>query len=356
MADIRETLVARESTGTEQVRESHRFDESSLDAWMRANVPDYAGPLSARQFAGGQSNYTYEITTPAKKYVMRRKPVGKLLPSAHAVDREYRVITALYSTGFPVPRTYGLCADESVVGTMFYVMDYMEGRIFWDQTLPNYEPAMRRKLHMAAVKTLADLHNTDYKSIGLEDYGRPGNYMMRQIDRWTKQYKASETQHIASMERLIEWLPKTCPEDDQHSIVHADYRLDNMVMHPTEPRVIAVLDWELATIGNPLADFSNLLMQWVNGSLSGFRNQPEYGIPTLDEAVAYYCQLTGRDGLPDLNWYFSYNIFRLAGIIQGIVGRARDGTANSAEASAMEPRVVALADASWVFAQKAGAI
>jgi aminoglycoside phosphotransferase (APT) family kinase protein len=344
-----------EATGTQDVVDSHKFDIASFETWMKANVPGYAGPMSVRQFAGGQSNYTYEIATPGKKYVMRRKPAGKLLPSAHAVDREYRVITALHSTGFPVPRTYGLCADDSVVGTMFYVMDFMEGRIFWDMTLPNYEPQMRHKIHMASIKTLADLHNTDYVAIGLEDYGRTGNYMMRQIDRWTKQYKASETQHIETMEKLMEWLPKTCPEDVQHSIVHADYRLDNMVMHPTEPRVIAVLDWELATIGNPLADFSNLLMQWVNGALVGFRDKPEYGIPTMDEAVAYYCQLTGRDGLPDLNWYFSYNIFRLAGIIQGIVGRARDGTANSDQAAAMGPRVDSLANASWAFAQKAGA-
>ena len=344
-----------ETTGTEAVVESHKFDEAKFEAWMKAHVPGFEGPMSVRQFAGGQSNYTYEISTPAKKYVMRRKPVGKLLPSAHAVDREYKVITALHTTGFPVPRTYGL-EDESVIGTMFYVMDFMEGRIFWDQTLPNYEPEQRRAIHLASIKTLADLHNTDYKAIGLEDFGRSGNYMMRQIDRWTKQYKASETQHIPSMERLIEWLPKTCPEDTQSSIVHADYRLDNMVMHPTEPRVIAVLDWELSTIGNPLADFSNLLMQWVNGVLAPYKDQPEYGIPTLEEAVAYYCQLTGRDGLPDLNWYFSYNIFRLAGIIQGIVGRARDGTANSSQAAAMEPRVVSLADASWAFAKKAGAV
>jgi aminoglycoside phosphotransferase (APT) family kinase protein len=344
-----------ESTGTETVVESKKFDEVAFAAWMQAHVPGFEGPMSVRQFAGGQSNYTYEIATPTQKYVMRRKPVGKLLPSAHAVDREYKVITALHTTGFPVPRTYGL-QDESVIGTMFYVMDFMEGRIFWDQTLPNYEPEMRGKIHMASVKTLADLHNTDYKAIGLGDFGREGNYMMRQIDRWTKQYKASETQHIETMEKLIEWLPKTCPEDTQHSIVHADYRLDNMVMHPTEPRVIAVLDWELSTIGNPLADFSNLLMQWVNGGLAPFKDKPEYGIPPMQDVVGYYCQLTGRDGLPDLNWYFSYNIFRLAGIVQGIVGRARDGTANSAAASQMGPRVVGLADASWRFAQRAGAV
>jgi len=262
MAEDAVTEQARETlnTGTKAVVDSHKFDESRLDAWMKQNVEAYQGPLEVRQFKGGQSNPTYQLITPGKKYVMRRKPPGKLLPSAHAVDREYRVISALYPTGFPAPRTYGLCTDDAVIGTMFYVMDMVEGRILWDQSLPGYEPAERRAVHMATVKTLADLHNTDYKAIGLEDFGRAGNYMARQIDRWTKQYKASETQHLDSMERLMVWLPKTCPDDDQHSIVHADYRLDNMVIHPTEARVVAVLDWELSTIGNPLADFSNLLM------------------------------------------------------------------------------------------------
>jgi aminoglycoside phosphotransferase (APT) family kinase protein len=208
---------------------------------------------------------------------------------------------------------------------------------------------------MAALETLASLHNTDWRAIGLEGFGRPGNYMARQIDRWTKQYKASETCHIESMERLIAWLPRTVPEDDQTTIVHADYRLDNMVMHPTEPRVIAVLDWELSTLGNPLADFTNLLMQWVNGSISTIGDLEAHGIPTKDEYVAAYCRLTGREALPDLDWYFAYNIFRLAGIIQGIVGRVRDGTANSPQAAAMADRVPALADAAWVFAQRAGA-
>jgi len=356
MADAAEQAREQLNTGTKDVAESHRFDESRLEAWMKANVEGFVGPLEVRQFKGGQSNPTYQLSTPTRKYVMRRKPPGKLLPSAHAVDREYRVISALGPTGFPVPRTYGLCQDEGVIGTMFYVMDMVEGRILWDQTLPQYQPAERHAIHMAALKTLADLHNTDYRAIGLEDFGRQGNYMMRQIDRWTKQYKASETQHIDSVERLIEWLPKSCPEDDQTSIVHADYRLDNMIMHPTEPRVIAVLDWELSTIGNPLADFTNLLMQWVNGSIAALPDLKAHGIPTMDEYVAEYCRLTGRSGLPDLNWYFAYNIFRLAGIIQGIVGRARDGTANSPQAAAMAERVPALGAAAWRFAEKAGAV
>jgi aminoglycoside phosphotransferase (APT) family kinase protein len=343
------------NTGTKPVVESHRFDEGALAEWMKANIADFTGPMEVRQFKGGQSNPTYQLVTPDQKYVMRRKPPGKLLPSAHAVDREFRVISALYPTGFPVARPYGLCSDEAVIGTMFYVMDMVEGRILWDQTLPAYAPSDRHAIHMAALKTLADLHNTDYKAVGLEGFGRPGNYMARQIDRWTKQYKASETQHLDTIERLIEWLPRTVPDDDQTTIVHADYRLDNEVMHPAEARVIAVLDWELSTLGNPLADFSNLLMQWVNGSISHIPDLKAHGIPTVDEYVAEYCRLTGRSGLPDLNWYFAYNIFRLAGIVQGIVGRARDGTANSPQAAAMADRVPQLGAAAWKFAQLAGA-
>jgi len=343
------------NTGTKEVAESHRFDETRLAAWMQANVEGYEGPLEVRQFKGGQSNPTYQLVTPNKKYVMRRKPPGKLLPSAHAVDREYKVISALYPTGFPVARSYGLCTDEEVIGTMFYVMDMVEGRILWDQQLPQYEPAERRAIYMAKLKTLADLHNTDHEAIGLGDYGKPGNYMGRQVDRWTKQYRASETVKLEEMERLIEWLPKTVPPQERTSVVHGDYRLDNMVLHPTEPRVIAVLDWELSTLGEPLADFTYLLMNWVNGSIANIPDLEAHGVPSIEEYVAEYCRLTGRDGLPDLNWYFAYNIFRLAGIIQGIVGRVRDGTANSPQAAAMAERVPLLAKAGWSFAQKAGA-
>jgi aminoglycoside phosphotransferase (APT) family kinase protein len=348
---------AREAlnTGTKEVAATHRFDEGRLGEWMTAHVAGYAGPLTVRQFKGGQSNPTYELTTPGRRYVMRRKPPGKLLPSAHAVDREFRVISALHPTGFPVPRPDALCTDEEVIGTMFYVMDRVEGRVLWDQTLPAYAPTERHALHMAALRTLADLHNTDYKAIGLADFGRPGNYMLRQISRWTKQYKASETQRLDTVERLIEWLPATVPDDDQTTIVHADYRLDNEIMHPTEARVVAVLDWELATLGNPLADFSNLLMQWVNGSIAAIPDKKAWGIPTMEEYVDAYCGMTGRSGLPDLNWYFAYNLFRLAGIVQGIVGRARDGTANSPQAAAMEARVPLLGEAAWKFAKLAGA-
>ncbi len=358
MADDRaeaERLREAQNTGVKRVADSHRFDEKRLADWMAANVDGFAGPLEVRQFKGGQSNPTYRLSTPSRRYVMRRKPPGKLLPSAHAVDREFRVISALHPTGFPVPRPYGLCADEDVIGTMFYVMDMVEGRIFWDQSLPGHAPAERRAIHMAALKTLADLHNTNYQAIGLADFGRPGNYMARQIARWTKQYKASETRRLDTVERLIDWLPRTVPEDDQTTIVHADYRLDNMVIHPTEARVAAVLDWELATLGNPLADFTYVLMQWVNGTIAAIPDLEALGIPTMEEYVAEYCRLTGRAGLPDLDWYFAYNAFRLCGIIQGIVGRARDGTANSPQAAAMEARVPLLAEAAWKFAVKAGA-
>ncbi|HET6971659.1 MAG TPA: phosphotransferase family protein [Phenylobacterium sp.] len=343
------------NTGTKPVAESHRFDEAALERWMIANVAGFSGPLEVRQFKGGQSNPTYQLVTPARKYVLRRKPPGNLLPSAHAVDREYKVISALGPTGFPVARTYGLCTDDSVIGTWFYVMDMVEGRILWDQSLPQYEPAERHAIFMAKIKTLADLHNTDYVKIGLEDFGKPGNYMARQVNRWTKQYKASETVHIPEMERLIEWLPQTVPEQERTSVVHGDYRLDNMIFHPTEPRVTAVLDWELSTLGEPLADFTYLLMNWINGTIAAIPDLKAHGIPTMEEAVEYYCSLTGRSGLHDLNWFYSYNTFRLAGILQGIVGRVRDGTANSPHAAQQADRVLSLAQASWTFAQKAGA-
>jgi len=355
MADTAEQEREAANSGTKDVAESHRFDESALAAWMQANVEGYEGPLEVRQFKGGQSNPTYQLITPSRKYVMRRKPPGKLLPSAHAVDREYKVITALYPTGFPVARSYGLCTDDAVIGTWFYIMDMVEGRILWDQTLPAYEPKERFAIFKAKIETLADLHNTDHEAIGLGDYGKPGNYMGRQVDRWTKQYKASETVHLDEMERLIEFLPKSLPEQERTSVVHGDYRLDNMVLHPTEPRVAAVLDWELGTLGEPLADFTYLLMNWVNGSISTLPDIKAHGLPTLEEAVEIYCARTNRPGLRDLDWFFSYNMFRLAGICQGIVGRVRDGTANSPQAAAMAERVPLLAQSAWHYAQKAGA-
>ena len=344
--------------GVKPVEERHKLDEVALDAWLKANVEGYAGPLTINQFKGGQSNPTYQLVTPSRKYVLRKKPGGKLLPSAHAVDREFRVMSALYPTGFPVAKQYALCTDDSVLGAMFYVMEMVEGRVLWNGALPEMNKADRRKTYEHKIATLAKLHNTDYQKIGLGDYGKPGNYFGRQIDRWSKQYKLSETETIDEMNRLIEWLPQTIPAGERTSIVHGDYRLDNMVLHESEPRVIAVLDWELSTLGDPLGDFTYYLMNWVMPSdgragLGGV-DVAALGIPTLEETVKLYCGQTGRDGIPELDWYFSYNAFRLACILQGIAGRVRDGTAASAHAAQMIQRIRPLAAASFHYAQKAG--
>ncbi|MDC3401575.1 phosphotransferase [Alphaproteobacteria bacterium] len=348
--------------GTKAVEETHVFDIAKLEQYMQGHVDGFEGPLEVRQFKGGQSNPTYQLITPNKKYVLRRKPPGKLLPSAHAVDREYRVITALAKVNFPVARSYCLCEDESVIGTMFYIMDMVEGRILWDPCLPDLPRADRRPLFEAKIKTLADLHKVDYAAIGLEDYGKPGNYFTRQISRWSKQYVASETQSIDSMNKLMDWLPNNIPNDDANSIVHGDYRLDNIVMHPTENRVLAVLDWELSTLGHPLGDFTYHLMQWFmptdgasTSSLLGV-DFKELNIPNADEYTRLYCEHTGRDGIENMDFYIAYNMFRLAGILQGIVGRVRDGTASNAHAAQMEDRVQPLSDQGWYFAQKAGAV
>jgi aminoglycoside phosphotransferase (APT) family kinase protein len=349
-----------EYSGTKTVEERHRFDEAGLETWMRENVEGFAGPLTVSQFKGGQSNPTYRLDTPGRSYVMRRKPFGKLLPSAHAVDREYKVITALHRQGFPAPKTYGLCMDDGVIGAAFYVMQMVDGRVFWDQTLPAVAREDRRPIFEQEILTLAKLHSYNPDEIGLGDYGRPGNYFARQVDRWTKQYRASETEKIEDVERLIEWLAKTVPQQDRVSVVHGDYRLDNMIFAPNKPNVIAVLDWELSTLGDPLADFTYLLMQWImssGGGRTGLVGQdlPSLNIPTLAEAIEIYCKATGRPDIPDLNWYYSYNLFRLTCILQGIAGRIRDGTASSAKAAESAARVKPLAKSSWEYAVKAGA-
>jgi aminoglycoside phosphotransferase (APT) family kinase protein len=341
-------------SGTKPVEERHRVDEASLDRWMTANVEGYAGPLTVSQFKGGQSNPTYRLDTPKRAYVMRRKPFGKLLPSAHAVDREFRVIDALYRQGFPVAKAYALCMDDAVIGAAFYIMSMEEGRVFWNPTLPKLPPEERRAIFTSKIETLAKLHQYEPAVIGLGDYGKPGNYFARQVERWTKQYRASETDVIPEMERLIEWLPRTVPQQERVSVVHGDYRLDNMIFHATEPRVVAVLDWELSTLGDPMADFTYLLMQWVMPGLAD-ADFKALNIPTMDEASAIYCKMTGRGSVPDLNWYFSYNLFRLAGILQGIAARIRDGTAANARAAESAARRIPLAQAAWSYAQKAGA-
>ncbi len=350
-------------SGVKPVEERHKLDEGRLAAWLQATVAGYAGPLEVFQFKGGQSNPTYRLDTPGRKYVLRRKPFGKLLPSAHAVDREFKVITALHKAGFPAAQTYGLCTDDSVIGSMFYVMENVMGRIFWDGALPGQTPQERAEIYAAQIETLAQLHSYDPDKIGLGDYGRPGNYFARQVERWTKQYRASETEHNANMERLMEYLPRTVPNQERVSVVHGDYRVDNMIFRADVPKVAAVLDWELSTLGDPLADFSYFLMLWHmpsqaqgagSSGIAGI-DLKAAGIPTIAAASAQYCKLTGRDGIPNLDWYFAYNMFRIAAILQGIAGRVRDGTAASAQALETIKRIGPLADAAWAFAKKAGA-
>lgn len=352
--------MAEKAIHAEGVAEKDRMDEDRLDAWMREHVEGFAGLAAYSKFAHGQSNPTYRIEDEAGRlYVLRRKPFGKLLPSAHQVEREFRAIDALYPVGFPVARPYALCEDDSVVGAAFYVMGLVDGRVLWDGMLPDLEPADRTSTYRAMIGTLARLHNLDYKEIGLKGHGKPGNYFERQVHTWTKLYRMAETETIPEVEKLIEWLPRTVPEQTRTSVIHGDYRLDNMIFAPDRPEVVAVLDWELSTIGDPLADFAYLAQNWVmhgeGGSALGDRDLAGTGIPTLEEAVAYYCELTERDSLPELDWYFSYNLFRLVGILQGIKKRWLDGTASSTEAEERSKRVPELAQAAWKFARKAGA-
>ncbi len=346
-------------TGTIEPVGQDVIDADRLEAWMDAHVAGFAGPVTIRKFAGGQSNPTYRLDSPSGAYVLRRKPFGPLLPSAHAVDREFAVIAGLHPTGFPVARPYGLCTDDSVIGSWFYIMGMVEGRTIWDGSMPGADPKERAAVYDAMVDTLAALHNTDHVAAGLGDYGKPGNYFERQVGRWTKQYRASETEHMPEMEQLIEWLPRTLPPQTRTSVVHGDYRIDNMIFDAREPKVLAVLDWELSTLGDPLADFTYFCMAWVteNGGRSGVvdLDRAALGIPELDAVVARYCAATGRDGVPAMDWYFAYNFFRLAGIIQGIKKRVIDGTASSAHAKDMSERVSHLAEQAWFFARKAGA-
>jgi aminoglycoside phosphotransferase (APT) family kinase protein len=341
-------------SGTKPVEERHRIDEVSLARWMSSHVEGFAGPLTVSQFKGGQSNPTYRLDTPGRAYVLRRKPFGKLLPSAHAVDREFRVIDALYKQGYTVARAYALCMDDSVIGTAFYIMSMEEGRVFWNPALPNQSPAERWAIFTSKIEALAKLHQYDPQTIGLGDFGKPGNYFARQVERWTKQYRAAETDVIPEMDRLIEWLPKTVPQQERVSVVHGDYRLDNMIFHATEPRVIAVLDWELSTLGDPLADFTYLLMQWTMPGLADI-DLKALNIPSMEQAGEIYCKATGRSGVSNLDWYFAYNLFRLTGIVQGIAARIRDGTAANSRAAESAARRIPLAQAAWSYAQKAGA-
>lgn len=339
--------------GTKPVEERLRFDTARLEAYLARLVPDLRGPLEVEQFRGGQSNPTYRIAAGGRRYALRRKPPGKLLPSAHAVEREFRVIRALHKVGFPVARPYVLCEDESVIGTAFYVMDCVEGRVLWDQSLPGMTRPERTAIWGELNRVIALLHTIDYKSIGLEDFGRPGNYIARQVDRWTKQYRASETQRIEAMDNLIAWLPGNIPPGDETTVVHGDYRLDNAIFHPREPRILAVLDWELSTLGHPLADFAYHCMSWhiPPGQFRGIAglDLAALGIPQESEYVAMYCRRTGRDAIDPSVWdyYLAYNLFRIAAICQGIARRVLEGTAASEHARETGARAPILAELGW---------
>jgi aminoglycoside phosphotransferase (APT) family kinase protein len=350
-------------SGTKDVAEPLRFESAQLEAYLAREVTGFRGPLSVRQFKGGQSNPTYLLETPARRYVLRRKPPGKLLPSAHAVDREFRVIRALHAQGFPVAEPVVYCADESVAGTAFYVMSFVSGRVFWNPEIPDVAPTERTSIYDAMNATIARLHSFDPAQLGLSDFGRGENYVARQVERWSKQYRASETQTIDEMERLIAWLPGHLPPAGPVRLVHGDYRLDNMILAPDRAEVLAVLDWELSTLGDPLADFTYHLMQWHmpqedsgggTGSLVGY-DLAALGIPTLASYVDCYVARTGLDPRPHLNVYLAYNFFRLAAILQGIAGRVRDGTATSEHAAARGQMVRPLAQTAWRFAREAGA-
>lgn len=326
---------------------------------MSSHVESFRGPLAVSQFKGGQSNPTYLLQAESGNYVLRRKPPGKLLKSAHAVDREYHIISALYAADFPVPRPYVLCEDDEIIGTMFFIMEYVEGRIFWELDLPKANAAGRAALYDDINATIAKLHSYDYESLGLRDFGKAGNYFARQISRWSGQYRASETKSIRSMDNLIEWLPGNIPDDDSVAIVHGDFRLDNLIIHATEPKVIAVLDWELSTLGHPLADFTYHLMAWqmpdIGIGSTGLlgKDLAALGIPDEESYTAQYCARTSRDdGIANRHFYSAFNFFRLAAILQGIAGRVRDGTAASGHAEQAVKAVRPLADMGWQFASK----
>ena len=344
----------------------HAFDAGALQHWLRQHVPGFSGPISVQMFKGGQSNPTYKLNTPGATYVMRAKPgpSAKLLPSAHAIEREYRVMHALAATDVPVARMHALCEDESIIGRAFYIMEYVQGRVFWDQALPDLSNRERAAIYDEMNRVIAALHKVDYRAVGLADYGRPDQYLERQISRWSRQYRASVTQPIAAMDRLMDWLPQHVPQAAHAgltSIVHGDYRMDNLIFHPSEPRVVAVLDWELSTLGHPLADFSYHCMSWhISADLFrgiGGRDLAALGIPAESDYIARYCQRTGfatpEELAPHWNFYLAYNMFRIAAILQGIAKRVEDGTAASEQARANGARARPMAELGWQFAQRA---
>ena len=337
----------------------HPFDTAALAAYLRAEVADFAGDLVVEQFQGGQSNPTYRITAGDRRYVVRRKPPGSLLPSAHAVEREFRVMSALAGTDVPVAKTYALCEDAAVIGTAFYVMEYVEGRILWDPALPGMTSPQRAAHYDELNRVIAALHRIDCAAVGLADYGRPGNYIERQVARWSKQYQAAAAPRIPAMDRLIEWLPRHVPPGDETRLVHGDYRIDNVIFHPTEPRVLAVLDWELSTLGHPLSDFAYQVMAWrlAPEEFRGLKgcDFAALGIPTEEEYVAAYCRRTGRAAIAHWDVYLIFNMFRIAAILHGVLARALQGNAASANAIETGGRARQVADVAWRMAQAQGA-
>jgi aminoglycoside phosphotransferase (APT) family kinase protein len=350
--------MSEQFVGTMPVQERHRFDVAVLESYLRSRIEGFSGPLAIEQFKGGQSNPTYRLVAGSKRYAMRTKPgpAAKLLPSAHAVDREFRVISALGRAGIPVPRTYCLCEDESIIGRAFFIMECVEGRVFWDQSLPGMTQAARAAIYDDMNRVIAALHKVDPAAIGLADYGKPGNYFARQIGRWSKQYQSSETEKIEAMDDLIAWLPANIPTGEEVSIVHGDYRLDNLIFHPAEPRILAILDWELSTLGHPLADFSYHCMSWhiPPGHFRGIAGLDiaSLGIPSEAEYVTAYCRRTGRDSIGNWDFYLAYNMFRLAAILQGIMKRALEGVAASEQALDAGRRARPLAELGWQYAQQ----
>ncbi len=353
--------------GTKPVSEQHAIDVDALTAWLEQNLPGFAGPLDLEMFKGGQSNPTYKLITPSRSYVMRAKPgpVAKLLPSAHAIEREFTVMRGLAGTDVPVPAMDCLCQDESVIGRAFYVMDFMQGRVLWDQALPDMTPAGRGEIYDEMNRVISALHSVDFAAQGLAGYGKPGNYVDRQIGRWSKQYVASVTQPIPEMDQLMQWLPANMPasarDESKVSIVHGDFRLDNLMFHATGPRVIAVLDWELSTLGHPLADFSYHCMAWhiphqMSRGIGGL-DLAALGIPSEEDYIRRYCERTGLttpDALKaDWNFYLAYNMFRIAAILQGIAKRVEAGTASSAQAIASGAGARPMAELAWKFARQA---
>jgi len=347
-------------TALREVTERHRFDTGRLQDYLAAALPGFAGPLEVRQFQGGQSNPTYLLATPERRYVMRSKPgpVARLLPSAHAIEREFRVMRALAAQGIPVPEMLLLCEDEEVIGRAFFLMAHVEGRVLWDPALPAMTPPQRGAIYDEMNRVIAALHGVDPAKAGLADYGRAGNYFERQIGRWSKQYRASETDRIEAMDRLIDWLPANVPPGEETAVVHGDFRLDNLIFHPTEARVLAVIDWELSTLGHPLADFSYLCMGWhiPPGAFRGIAglDQPALGIPSEADFIARYCQRRGRETIAHWNFYLAYNLFRIAAILQGVYKRALEGIASADNALAAGENARALAAIGWQYAEKSG--